>query len=62
MSSEAIEQEIQAKGKTAARVTPAGIEANIASEWYFTGADGAAGAALSGTPYGPCLPITRCGS
>ena len=38
---QAIEQEIQAKGKTAARVTPADIEANIASEHYFTAADGA---------------------
>ena len=37
----AIEQEIQAKGLTAARVTPADIEANIASEHYFTAADGA---------------------
>ena len=37
----AIEQEIQAKGKTAARVTPGDIEANIASEHYFTAADGA---------------------
>ena len=36
---QAIEQEIQAKGLTAPRVTPAGIEANIASEHYFTGAD-----------------------
>ena len=32
----AIEQEIQAKGKTAPRVTPADIEANIASEHCFT--------------------------
>ena len=32
---------IQAKGLTAARVTPADIEANIASEHYFTAADGA---------------------
>ena len=37
---QAIEQEIQAKGLTAPRVTPAGIEANIASEHYFTAADG----------------------
>lgn len=37
---QAIEQEIQAKGLTAARVTPADIEANIASEHYFTAADG----------------------
>ena len=41
---QAIEQEIQAKGLTAARVTPADIEANIASEHYFTAHDGAAGA------------------
>lgn len=31
-----IEAEIQAKGLTAARVTLADIEANIASEWTFT--------------------------
>lgn len=37
---DAIEQEIQAKGKTAPRVTPADIEANIASEVYFTAANG----------------------
>lgn len=36
-----IEDEIQAKGKTAPRVTPADIEANIASEHYFTAAEGA---------------------
>ena len=38
-----IEQEIQAKGLTAPRVTPADIEANIASEHYFTAAKGAYG-------------------
>ena len=32
---QAIEQEIQAKGLTAPRITPADIEANIASEHYF---------------------------
>lgn len=37
MNDEKIEQEIQAKGLTAPRVTPADIEANIASEHYFTG-------------------------
>ena len=42
---EAIEQEIQAKGLTAPRVTPADIEANIASEHYFTAAEGVLGAA-----------------
>lgn len=35
-----IEQEIQDKGLTAPRVTPADIEANIASEHYFTAFDG----------------------
>lgn len=30
-----IEQEIQAKGKTAPRITPADIEANIAQEHYI---------------------------
>jgi hypothetical protein len=42
MSTDAqIEAEIQAKGKTAARITPADIEANIASEHYFTAGEGA---------------------
>ena len=45
MNDQAIEQEIQAKGLTAPRVTPADIEANIASEHYFTGANG-----IDGTP------------
>lgn len=43
-----IERLIQAKGKTAARVTPADIEANIASEHYFTAADGVVGALSEG--------------
>lgn len=38
-----IEAEIQAKGKTAPRVTPGDIEANIANEFYFTAADGVKG-------------------
>jgi Phage protein (N4 Gp49/phage Sf6 gene 66) family len=41
MTDQAIEQEIQAKGLTAPRITPADIEANIASEHFFTAADGA---------------------
>jgi len=41
MSDQDIEQEIQAKGLTAPRVTPADIEANIASEHYFSALDGA---------------------
>jgi hypothetical protein len=36
-----IEQEIIAKGLTAPRVTPADIEANIASEYYFTAGNAA---------------------
>ncbi|MES3041821.1 MAG: Gp49 family protein [Pseudomonadota bacterium] len=39
----AIEQEIQAKGKTAPRVTPADLQANIASEHYFTAQQGVLG-------------------
>ena len=41
MNDQQIEQEIQAKGLTAPRVTPADIEANIASEHYFTAEQGA---------------------
>lgn len=41
---DAIESEIKAKGKTAPRVTPSDLEAQVASEHYFTAADGAAGA------------------
>lgn len=37
---EGIENLIQAKGKTAPRVTPADIEANIVSEHYFTADEG----------------------
>lgn len=35
-----IEKEIQEKGLTAARVTPADIEANIVGEYFFTAEDG----------------------
>ena len=41
MNDQAIEQEIQAKGKTAPRITPSDIEANIVQENYFTAWDGA---------------------
>ena len=44
MTDQAIEQEIIAKGKTFPRITPADIEANIASEHYFTARDGRRGA------------------
>ena len=47
MNDQQIEQEIQAKGLTAPRVTPADIEAEIASEHFFTAEDGRAGAIQS---------------
>ena len=43
-----IEQEIQAKGLTAPRVTIVDIEANIASEHYFTAGEGVIGAFAAG--------------
>lgn len=43
MNDQEIEREIQAKGKTAPRITPTDIEMNIESEHYFTAADGAIG-------------------
>ncbi len=42
-----IEAEIQAKGKPAARITPADIESNIASEHYFTARDGYIGVGMA---------------
>jgi hypothetical protein len=50
MNDQAIEQEIQAKGKTAPRITPADIEANIATEHYFTAEDGALAASAKKVP------------
>lgn len=48
---DAIEQEIQRKGKTAPRITPDDIEANIDSEWYFTASRGVEGAAGGASAY-----------
>lgn len=45
MNDKAIEEEIQAKGLIAPRVTPADIDANIEGEYYFT-----AGQAKSADP------------
>lgn len=45
MSDNEIEKEIQVKGKTAPRVTPAEIQSRISSEHYFTGEQGDFGAA-----------------
>lgn len=49
MSDAQIEQEIQAKGLTAARVTPADIEANIIAQHSFTAAE----ASQASTPQQP---------
>lgn len=43
MNDQAIEKEIQAKGLAAPRITPAELEANIASEHYFTAGNGVSG-------------------
>lgn len=58
-----VEQEIKAKGLTAPRVTPAQIEARIASEHYFTAADGMLGqldATLYPEPGSPLFLLTFC--
>jgi len=51
-----IEQEIQAKGLTAPRVTPFALEANIVSEHYFTAYDGRFGALKNGSYVGREVP------
>lgn len=52
MNAQEIEQEIQDKGLTAPRITPADIEANIAGEYYFT-----ASQATDGSPQHPSLEL-----
>jgi hypothetical protein len=47
MSDSAIEKEIQEKGLTAPRVTPADLQANIDTVYYFTAGDGVHGVAVS---------------
>lgn len=53
-----IEAEIVAKGKTAARITPSALQANIDSFWFFTAAEGVEGAAAAGTPYAEQPPVS----
>lgn len=61
MSDQAIESEIQAKGLTAPRVTPADIEAEIASEWYINGGDAPADAFQPPVPANhPLRRVTIC--
>lgn len=45
-ASDEIEQQIQARGLTAPRVTPADVESAISSEFFFTAHDGARGAVV----------------
>ena len=54
----AIESEIIAKGKTAPRVTPADIEANIASEHYFRADEGIYGAFINPMESPRALPAS----
>ena len=60
----AVEQEIVAKGLTAPRITPAGIEANIVGEHYFTAGDGVAhtrqAEGFVADPRGPLALLTFC--
>lgn len=53
-----VEDEIQAKGLTAPRITPADLAANIASEHYFTAGDGEHGACLAAGGERSCYPAS----
>ena len=55
-----IEAQIQAKGLTAPRITPDDIDANIASTFYFTAAEGVRGESELGTsPAGNAESLER---
>lgn len=58
MTDQSIEQEIQAKGLTAPRITPTDVQENIASEFFFTAQNGVIGAnsAING-PVEPALTL-----
>lgn len=64
MNDQSIEQQIQAKGLTAPRITPEDIEANIAECHYFTAGEGVAGATgvypNGGHPGQPLALLTFC--
>jgi len=60
MNDQQIEQEIQAKGLTAPRVTPDDVAANIAYEAYFTAANGVKGATECNITKGPLDLLTFC--
>ena len=50
MTNDQIEQQIQAKGLTAPRITPDDIEANIKHTYFFTAEEGAQGALAKTDP------------
>lgn len=64
MNDNQIETEIQAKGLTAPRITPADIEANIQGEFYFAALDGVLWAQNREMPadenLGPLSRLTFC--
>ncbi|HLV18257.1 MAG TPA: Gp49 family protein [Pseudomonas sp.] len=60
MNDNDIEKEIQAKGLTAPRITPADIEANIAEEIYFTPAEAVEGRGGQVTQSSPARLLTIC--
>ncbi|KUM02769.1 hypothetical protein KIF53_15405 [Chromobacterium subtsugae] len=60
MTDSAIEREIQEKGMTAPRVTPADVEAAIAGEHYFTASQGVIGAGKKVQFGSPLLLLTFC--
>ena len=64
MTDKQIEAEIQAKGLTAPRITPADIEANIAEEHYFTASHAINGDAdwLSERLLSIAWQIEKCGA
>ena len=55
-----IEKEIQEKGLTAPRITPDDIEANIASEHYFTAGEAIAALGQPTDPNSPTDLLTFC--
>lgn len=52
-----IEAEIQAKGLTAPRITPADLEANIASEHYFTAGHAVTATGIQAEAVDPALDL-----
>lgn len=61
MHDDDIESEMHAKGLTAPRVTPSDIEANIASEHYFTALDGVDGHYRGGIEAQACANARELG-